>query len=132
MKIKKICKTCGKEFETPYPQKKFCSHRCYNLALRKSQSITKKCETCGNEFYAPRNTKYCSERCRQLGGQYKFKSSSQLCWTCQRATGYCSWSASLKPIKGWDAKLVKFKEGGYTYKIKDCPLYLPDEIKRKD
>ena len=26
--MKKICKRCGKEFETKYPHKKFCSFQC--------------------------------------------------------------------------------------------------------
>ncbi len=58
---------------------------------------------------------------------------TQLCWKCKRATGGCGWSRSGKPIKGWDAEKVTLKdlEGDIrTYKIKKCPLFLPDDIRQ--
>lgn len=28
----------------------------------------------------------------------------QLCWTCQKAGGDCSWSSCFQPVEGWTAK----------------------------
>lgn len=56
--------------------------------------------------------------------------SKQLCWTCQRATGGCSWSDNLQPVEGWTAKPSIIRDSGMveipTYSISDCPLYVQD------
>ena len=125
----KKCKRCGKEFETPYPRTVYCSTRCRNIGHFRNAptSCTRKCKNCGKTFIGQFNKLYCSAKCRAVALASSGRYRTQLCWTCQRATGYCDWSANLKPIKGWDAKLVKCKDGGHTYRIKACPLYLPDE-----
>ena len=123
----KKCKLCGKEFETNYPSKVYCSYRCRNKATTLRNEVWKKCKVCGVSFLGNKRKSYCSNRCAQIGVQNIYKYSKQLCWTCQRATGYCSWSAFLKPVKGWDAEKVEYGEDDFTYKIKSCPLYLPDE-----
>lgn len=28
----------------------------------------------------------------------------QLCWTCQKACGDCSWSSCFQPVEGWTAE----------------------------
>lgn len=56
---------------------------------------------------------------------------TQLCWTCSRACGGCSWSdGSYTPVKGWKAKknTVRVEKGIYSheydsYHITECPLY---------
>ena len=61
--------------------------------------------------------------------------NTQLCWTCARACGGCSWSdGSFTPVKGWTAKKVTMyvDRGEYekrrttSHKIKACPLYVCD------
>lgn len=56
----------------------------------------------------------------------------QLCWTCKKATGFCSWSnKKFEPIPGWDAKPVAnvVHQGHHakkviaSYEIYDCPEY---------
>ena len=60
------------------------------------------------------------------------------CWTCQNATGGCSWSAidektgavRFEPVEGWKAKPTKKK--GYrrdfdSYHVYECPEYKEDE-----
>lgn len=65
-------------------------------------------------------------------------SKEQLCWTCQRACGGCSWSRSLTPVDGWTATHSSIKATGKeepTYHIDECPLYKPDggiPLKRKN
>ena len=65
---------------------------------------------------------------------------TQLCWTCARACGGCSWSAEFKPVRGWKAKktILYNDRGAYnshtvkSYNIKECPMYKPDtQTKRK-
>lgn len=53
--------------------------------------------------------------------------NEQLCWTCQNATGNCSWSACLKPVDGWVVK-ISGRESvlGTPYKIISCPQYIQD------
>ena len=59
---------------------------------------------------------------------------TQLCWTCARACGGCSWSANFQPVKGWTATktIMNVDRGAYekrrikTYKIRACPLYVCD------
>ena len=45
----------------------------------------------------------------------------QLCWTCQKSCGACSWSGCFQPVKGWTAEKVHRKT------IENCPEYVPDK-----
>lgn len=65
----------------------------------------------------------------------KIQVSPQLCWTCQRACGGCSWADRLEPVPGWTAIPVRMQhvEGVMqvpryvdTYSITDCPEYEED------
>lgn len=64
---------------------------------------------------------------------------TQLCWTCARACGGCSWSAEFKPVRGWKAKKTKLyvdrgehnKHYTTSYRIKECPLYKDDRPKQE-
>ena len=53
--------------------------------------------------------------------------TEQLCWACVNATGNCAWSEDLIPIPGWDADEDRTSNGDITYKIRDCPLYTPQD-----
>ncbi len=67
----------------------------------------------------------------------KRKWTEQKCWGCQKAGGGCTWSAEgedgairFEPIPGWDAEQVPWRRycnaaDGYTYKIYDCPEFVP-------
>lgn len=122
MNYVKVCKFCGKTFETKYKTKQYCSEKCRVSRIRI-------CKVCGTHFKGSRNQKFCSTRCRQIYFDDVYDKDQQLCWTCKRATGFCNWSAHLKPVKGWNAKKVKYDGNRYYYKIISCPLYLPDNIK---
>ena len=53
----------------------------------------------------------------------------QKCWTCKKACGGCSWSREFIPIDGWTAEksiIPHNREHAETYKIIDCPEYIPD------
>lgn len=66
------------------------------------------------------------------------KFQCQLCTTCARASGFCSWSSNLTPVEGWDAEPTKLKHQVgrgpkntdatimESFRIKDCPLYIQD------
>lgn len=53
-----------------------------------------------------------------------------LCWDCARATGGCPWSDILRPIKGWNATLMKKNSSRPydTYVIHECPGFKRDAI----
>ena len=73
MIIKKICATCGKEFEIPHwrqAKAKYCSTECANVGLRGDNNCI--CPTCGKAFHVkPYHLKryghslgnYCSKAC---------------------------------------------------------------------
>lgn len=50
----------------------------------------------------------------------------QLCWTCQKAGGDCSWSSCFQPVEGWTAERVHRKTYD-SYRITKCPEYVPDK-----
>ena len=72
--------------------------------------------------------------------------SGQLCWSCQKACGDCPWSEldpatkrpRFEPVPGWTAKPIRRSFGNGkkgpvvmdTYRITECPLYVPDEPMR--
>ena len=58
----------------------------------------------------------------------QFVSKWSLCWDCRRATGFCAWSARLKPVKGWTAEKVKVGTPLETYMVQECPLFERDAI----
>ena len=47
----------------------------------------------------------------------------QLCWTCQKACGDCSWSSCFQPV---EAEKVHRKTYD-SYRIEKCPEYVPDK-----
>lgn len=63
-----------------------------------------------------------------------------MCWTCQKSMFGCSWSKDFVPVKGWDADpdSIKSTNGKAlnvtitpTYKVYDCPEYVPEEGKEE-
>lgn len=58
-----VCKKCGKQFESPKKNKKYCSHNCF---AKRFSPVTKACETCDKEFtvaYRFRGQKTCGMEC---------------------------------------------------------------------
>lgn len=52
------------------------------------------------------------------------------CWTCQNATGGCTWSMFGEPVKGWIATPEHISANGEfadTYHIHNCPEYRKDK-----
>ena len=67
------------------------------------------------------------------------KFASQLCTTCARAVGFCSWSQRLEPVEGWKAEPSVIKNHSkrdtdketvvtevHGYRVIECPLYIKD------
>ena len=93
------------------------------------------CKVCGKVL--PKRAKsYCSVVCRDKAAYERYikrmadksSSSEQLCWTCKKCTGGCSWSHNLTPVEGWVAEetLLRFysrQKPIPTYRIYQCPLY---------
>lgn len=103
--------------------------------------MIKKCSHCGKEFTTTNATKFCSNTCRRrYQGSLKVSrrhGNETLCWICKNACGSCSWSRSLTPVKGWEAKKIKVKGNFYTgeildsFIVKNCPEYIPDGKEEK-
>lgn len=86
------------------------------------------CKTCGKIFHSKSFKRdYCGKICRSIGKK-KNSNDWQLCETCKKACGGCSWSDRFKPVKGWDAVPTIINQGNgrttSSYKIKNCPLYI--------
>jgi hypothetical protein len=89
--IKRICLTCGKEFEA-WPSRikngggKYCSYKC---SQSKKVSLEKRiCLTCGKQFeeYPSIHGRYCSRRCYAKARQIQKPSS--ICPTCGEEFDY--------------------------------------------
>lgn len=87
-----------------------------------------KCEFCGKTFVTKSSIrKFCSKNCACRARKKRQEENEQLCCTCKKACGGCSWSDFFLPVKGWDAiaTVVKDGEGNFSsYKIKECPQYI--------
>ncbi len=116
----KICAVCGKEFKGRNCSK-CCSVECQEELRKRSHNAYKKRQAL---------RKLTGERPRDI---IQPKRGNTLCWTCQNATGKCSWSARLEPVVGWKAKAIKVKGDSHTKKVLDsfivkkCPKYIKDE-----
>ena len=92
MKIKKICKQCGKEFEIDKKylsdeERKTCSKKCrYELMGKKREKpkIKKICEYCKKEFlvhsYREKIAKYCSMKCRDKNRSKLYRGRNHPNW----------------------------------------------------
>ena len=50
-----------------------------------------------------------------------------LCFDCYNATGGCSWSKFLIPVKGWVAEKTSDEYGG-CYRVDSCPKFARDSF----
>jgi len=53
--------------------------------------------------------------------------SDTICWECANATGGCSWSKRLIPVKGWKA-IPTTKQTTNSYAVYECPKFKRDAI----
>ena len=88
------------------------------------------CKYCGKAFYAKGSALYCSAECKAR--MYYTKNEVTLCWSCKRATGFCSWSEDFTPVEGWEATPTKVKLAARngnnrlfvdSYLVHKCPLF---------
>lgn len=47
----------------------------------------------------------------------------QLCFSCAKACGKCSWSYNLVPVDGWTARFSILPNNIETFKVIKCPQY---------
>lgn len=89
LKVKRICKTCGKEFFVwpsviKYGGGKCCSRQC-NWNAKVVDKIKCICQTCGGEFFTIPSKikigcgKYCSRKCLDAG---RIKQVKRICQAC--------------------------------------------------
>ena len=54
-----------------------------------------------------------------------YRHKETICWDCKKASGLCSWSHRLIPVKGWTAEKSKRKtyEGQEIYCVIACPEF---------
>lgn len=65
--VKKVCKECGKPFETNIYNREYCSRECREHHNYTPDRISKTCEMCGKSFYTTKNNqKYCSPDCSDI------------------------------------------------------------------
>lgn len=51
--------------------------------------------------------------------------SHTLCWDCANACCGCTWSQSLRPVKGW--KAIQVHNNAFTsYIVQECPEFKRD------
>lgn len=58
-----------------------------------------------------------------------FKRQQSICWDCKNAVSDgingCSWSESLKPVKGWVADTGYTRKDGFC--VRECPQFKDDK-----
>lgn len=58
---------------------------------------------------------------------------SQLCFTCARSCGGCSWSRELIPVPGWTAvRTLDARGRPYSYAVSACPEYVREGSRWRD
>ena len=103
---KRICKYCGKEFETEYCNK-YCCHECLILATKKNLGIKnytktllkKVCKWCGKEFETVNTKKvYCSSHCNCAANKYNHlpESGWRICEYCGKKYYYTKGQSNWK------------------------------------
>ena len=71
--------------------------------------------------------------------EIRYPFNYQLCTSCARAVGFCSWSDHLEPVEGWTAEPSVIKNHSkhdtdkdtvitetHGFRVMDCPLYICD------
>ena len=110
--ITKICKFCGKSFETAHGNVKFCSDECRKLQRAEED----------HQRYISRKTNPVVKHSEKHNIW-----TDTLCWSCSKACGECSWSRSLTPVEGWEAEEVSRSTNHNefpSYKVLECPEYI--------
>ena len=86
------------------------------------------CEYCGKTFLSKGSkTKYCSKKCKTKRAELRRMENEQLCWSCGKACGGCSWSRSSTEVDGWIATpvVIQGTTGNIdSYAIKYCPEFI--------
>ena len=85
--MKKVCKECGKEFETNNIRVTICSDECNkNRKLRtdreRYRGIKCICKICNEEFIGNKGNKYCSDKCKSEGLKTNKKHFIHNCVVC--------------------------------------------------
>ena len=142
MKVKRICKICGKGFYVyPYRVKrgegKFCSLKC--SGKQKSQKIKRICEICGKEFFVIPSTikrgggRFCSYKCMGKWESNNRRGKNSYGWKGGRVEQVCKNCGKRFLVKVYRLKLkdrVKFCSVECKKKWKrENPL--PEEIREK-
>lgn len=125
----KFCVICGKKFETQTAAKT-CRSEC-KKALSLYTSSTKR-KRKDNKVLIPKKV-------IEIHNNTFVSRDETLCWSCQNATGGCSWSKKLKPVRGWTAERIflKYNENGKakydkSYKVVSCPKFKADVLRGKN
>ena len=110
--------------------KDFESQREAGTWLRRSHAYVTKCVVQGKFPTRPGDDEmyvvtYLGPGKRTKGNTYKHNRT--LCRECARASGNCSWSRDLTPVKGWEAEASEDRSGTfYTWYVISCPQYIAD------
>ena len=113
----KKCIECGKEFETAYPFKKYCSDKCRDDNFHNRKPLAaRQCLECGAEFKPIRiDQKYCSDKCRDTFNLKKrlarFREANRPIRECE----YCG--KEFKPTNGHQKYCSKGCYGEAQYLI---------------
>jgi G:T-mismatch repair DNA endonuclease (very short patch repair protein) len=135
--VKRICKECGKEFETNRPAikkgwGKFCSTKCAGVARSKlymgenssnwkGGKIKRICFECGKIFFVPKNQikkehgKYCSRKCVNLARSKNYCGKNNPSWKGGEIERICNTCG-----RKFGASLARIKKGGGKYCSYSC------------
>lgn len=126
MKSNKVCLTSKRTGEKYYFDKQLDADKFLGHAVGYSHNMTMQgCpvkSSVGEEFLL----EVIGKATHEWHGKEKIY-KAQLCTTCARAYGLCSWSKDFEPVDGWKAERTFDVDGKeFSYKIEECPLYEED------
>ena len=61
--MQKVCKKCGKEFETYHSEQQYCCREC-SPKKKKLPRLKYQCEECLETFISPTPRRFCSKSCK--------------------------------------------------------------------
>ena len=130
---KKVCKRCGKIFETPdYHNEKFLCPECLKQARKESVFRERTCIVCGAQFMGFPNSKYCPE-CKKVAEKERRKKYQDNAKSRPLgSTDYCQkCGAEYVVTSGMQKYCAKCSEEAINEKIKARKIRYNHENKEK-
>lgn len=126
----KKCLFCGKEIQTTFKSKKFCSQKCISEYKRSKKPLPNHtCAYCGKEFYdVNASTKYCSIKCARKDKiqSHIFLNKCHVCGKVFTYTNKVKYCNTCRPKNTFSGIQCKYKDLHHklrsTWELRTCQI----------